>query len=84
MGIGYRDNYRYNNSINMITAFVGGILNPIQDKGNGKTATMTFSLLLAKYPHAQFRINKKTGDVSIILNEASKVKIYTKFTLDLY
>jgi len=63
----------------MITAFVGGILNPIQDKGNGKTATMTFSLLLAKYPHAQFRINKKTGDVEIITNEPNKVKIYTNY-----
>jgi len=65
----------------MITAFVGGILNPIQDKGNGKTATMTFSLLLAKYPDAQFRINKKTNNTEIILNKPCNVKIYTNYNV---
>ena len=66
----------------MITAFVGGILNPIQDKGNGKTASMVFNLLMAKYPHAKiaydgydFRIADygKKSSIHIITNFSCKL-----------
>lgn len=59
----------------MITAFVGGTLVPLQDKGNGKTATMTFALLLAKYPKA--KINLETGKIT--LGKPSKTKIFTNY-----
>jgi len=61
----------------MITAYVGGILNTNQDRGNGKTATMTFSLLFAKYPNACFLYDGE--DISIELNEPVDVSVFTNY-----
>lgn len=58
----------------MITAFIGGILNPLQDKGNGKTASMTFACFIAKYPHAKITKNK------IILGKPA-CKVYANYNL---
>lgn len=59
----------------MITGIIGGVLNPAQDKGNGKTATMTLDGLLAKYPHARI-----TRSGRIIPGEPSnKIKIYSNY-----
>ena len=61
----------------MITAFVGGTLVPLQDKGNGKTATMTLALLMAKYPKAGINMDTK----KIKLGRPSGVKVYTNYNV---
>ena len=58
----------------MITCITGGKLNHMQDKGNGKTATMTFFLLISKYPEAKLNLNKV-----ISLGKKRNIKVITNY-----
>ena len=66
----------------MITAFTGGIINPIQDKGNGKTASMVFNLLMAKYPHVKIKYDGEDFEIASF-GEKRNIHIITNFHCEL-
>ena len=65
----------------MITCYTGGILAEAQDRGNGKTATMTFSLAFAKYPNMTFVSDDGTpGSTRLILGEPNPdISVFTNY-----